>query len=105
MVSGASRRVRVAPKRPVEHKLRTIVRTDHCKIDHCQCGAVHISVGNTTVRVKADSARELRDALVRAMAEIDTPNTTTATVRPKVGGPFRIVLPDDSDDGDDPQFH
>ncbi|MEM7153902.1 MAG: hypothetical protein AAF799_13720 [Myxococcota bacterium] len=91
----------------MEHKLRTLVRTDHCKIDHCQCGAVHISVGNTTVRVQTNNARELRDALVRAMAEIDAPNTTTATVRPRVGGPFRIVLPDDpeQDDGDDPQFH
>jgi hypothetical protein len=62
------------------------------------------------MRMKAESARELRDALVRALAEIDTA-TVTATGKPKLGGPFRLVLPDtpkkddDGEGGEGPQFH
>ena len=56
------------------------------------------------VRIKAGDARELRDALVRALVEIDAP-TTTAAPRPKLGGPFELILPDKDDDGDEPQFH
>ena len=97
----------------VEHKVRTVTRTQHCKIDNCTCGAVHISVGSVTMRIKAGAARELRDALVRAMAEIDT-QTTTADGVPKLGGPFRLVLPDtpvpkksddDGEGGGGPQVH
>lgn len=97
----------------LEHRLRQVTRTQNCKIDHCSCGAVHISVGSTTVRIKAGAARELRDALVRAMAEIDTAEKTT-TAAAVLKAPFRLVLPntptkDDSDDGDDgddgPQVH
>ena len=70
-------------------------------------------MGSTTVRIKAGAARELRDALVRAMAEIDTAEKTT-TAAAVLKAPFRLVLPntptkDDSDDGDDgddgPQVH
>jgi hypothetical protein len=75
------------------HDVRNVARTRHCKIDHCSCGAVHVSVGSTTVRIDEAAARELRDALTRAISEIDAAagRTTTATSV----GQFTIVLPDD----------
>ena len=93
----------------VEHKVRTVTRTKHCKVDQCTCGAVHISVGATTVRIKAEAARDLRDALVRAMAEIDTAEKTT-TAAEVLRAPFKLVLPesntkDDDDDDGGPQVH
>jgi hypothetical protein len=45
------------------------VRTANCKIDRCTCGAVHVSVGSTTVRITDGAARELRDALAQALPE------------------------------------
>ncbi len=47
------------------------MRTANCKIDQCSCGAVHVSVGATTVRLSDAAARELRDALTRALVEGD----------------------------------
>ena len=91
----------------MEHKVRTVTRSARCKVDHCSCGAVHIAIGSTTVRVNAEAARELRDVLVRAMAEIDSqPQTVTASAA-VLKAPFKLVLPDDDgDDGDDgPQVH
>jgi hypothetical protein len=75
------------------HRLKTLARTQTCKVEHCRCGAVHVSLGGTTVRVNEQSARELRDALVRAMAEIDKP----AVVEQPVSSP------DDADGG--PNVH
>ena len=91
----------------MEHKVRPVTRTKFCKVDACSCGAVHISVGSTTVRVKAEAARDLRDALVRAMAELDTQPETVSAAQ-VLRAPFKLVLPeseDDDDDGEDPQFH
>jgi hypothetical protein len=56
---------------PLQHIIKTLVRTPNCKIDHCSCGAVHVSVGSTTVRINDGAARELRDALTHALVEID----------------------------------
>lgn len=55
----------------MKHIVKTIARSQHCKIDRCSCGAVHLSVGSTTVRIKDAAARELRDLLTTALAEID----------------------------------
>ncbi|HLT39092.1 MAG TPA: hypothetical protein VK034_22565 [Enhygromyxa sp.] len=57
----------------LQHIVKTLVRTPNCKIDRCSCGAVHVSVGSTTVRISDGAARELRDALTHALTEIDRP--------------------------------
>jgi len=60
----------------VNHKTKTITRGRNTKIDRCSCGAVHLHVGSTSLRISADVARELRDTLVGAFAEIDKPTVT-----------------------------
>jgi hypothetical protein len=55
----------------MQHIIKTLVRTQSCKIDQCSCGAVHVSVGSMTVRITENATRELHEALSRAMVEID----------------------------------
>ena len=75
----------------MEHRTKTIARTRTTRVDQCTCGAVHITVGGTTVRVPESAARELKDALVRGIEAIDA-ETVSAPSRG-----FRVVLPDDDD--------
>ncbi|PRQ04307.1 hypothetical protein ENSA5_08730 [Enhygromyxa salina] len=83
----------------MQHKSTTIARTSNCRIDRCSCGAVHISVGGTTIRVKDGVARELRDILALAMREID--NQAQAAPAPPA---FHLVRSLGDDDGD-PELH
>lgn len=55
----------------LQHVIKTLVRTPNCKIDRCSCGAVHVSVGATTVRITEAAAKELRDALTHALTEVE----------------------------------
>lgn len=64
------------PRVRVKHVTTTIARTSSCRIDRCSCGAVHISVGGTTIRVRDGVARELRDILGAALREIDKQSAT-----------------------------
>jgi hypothetical protein len=87
-----------AREAPLQHIIKTLVRTPSCKIDRCSCGAVHISVGSTTVRLVEGAARELSEALARAMVAIDG--------RQSAGREPGLYLADTSGNGDDgPQFH
>ncbi|PRQ05168.1 hypothetical protein [Enhygromyxa salina] len=83
----------------MKHIATTIARTSNCRIDRCSCGAVHISVGGTTVRVQDGIARELRDILGLAIGEIDK-QTSTAPAPPS----FHLVRSLGDDDGD-PELH
>lgn len=84
--------------RGLEHRVTPLIHTSTCRIDRCTCGAIHVTVAGTTVRIREDAARELRDALVRAMAEIDTRKTSPRTGSPR---PYRVVLPGDEPEPDD----
>jgi hypothetical protein len=79
----------------VSHVTKPIARTPNCRIDQCSCGAVHISVGGTTIRIQDGVARELRDVLVAAMHEIDKPRTTQAPSFHLV--PSLVAPPDDDE--------
>jgi hypothetical protein len=83
----------------LKHITTTIARTSNCRIDRCSCGAVHISVGGTTIRVKDGAARELRGILGLALSEIDK-QTSTAPAPPS----FHLVSSLGDDDGD-PELH
>jgi hypothetical protein len=83
----------------LKHVTTTIARTPNCRIDRCSCGAVHISVGSTTIRIQDGAARELRDILALAMSEIDK-QTSTAPAPPS----FHLVRSLGDDDGD-PELH
>ncbi len=90
----------------MEHRLKTLVRTPNCKVDHCSCGTVHVSVGGTTVRFNGATARELRDALVRALAEIDRPVASAPTPGVVLVPPPPPDSPDSDDEGDGgPKIH
>jgi hypothetical protein len=78
----------------LEHRVRNIHRSAHCKIDQCTCGAVHLTVGSTTVRLTEGIARELRDSLVQAIGAID---------RARTNAPPPIALVTNPDD--DPKVH
>lgn len=81
----------------MKHVTTPVARTANCRIDRCSCGAVHITVGGTTIRVQDGAARELRDVLVQAIAEIDRQARTT------VAPSFHLVpslVPDDDGGGE-----
>jgi hypothetical protein len=84
----------------LQHVIKNLVRTPNCKIDRCSCGAVHVSVGSTTMRIPEGAARELRDALTNAMSAVD--GTSTA---PTPG--IHLVSSRGDEDPDDggPQLH
>jgi len=77
----------------VEHQVRNIVSSRGCRIDRCSCGAIHLTMGGTTVRIPEAQARELRGGLVKTFAEVDARTTTAAAM---AGYPMR----DSSDDGE-----
>lgn len=78
----------------MEHRARTIASTSSCRIDRCSCGAIHLTVGGTTLRIPESQARELLAALGQSFAQIDASTTTAAAVTS--GFPMR----DSSDDGE-----
>lgn len=84
----------------MQHVTTTIARTSSCRIDRCSCGAVHITVGGTTIRVRDGVARELRDILATAMKQIDDQSTRAAT-------PSFHLVPSlvSSDDDGEPELH
>jgi hypothetical protein len=87
-----------AREAPLQHIIKTLVRTPSCKIDRCSCGAVHISVGSTTVRLVEGAARELSEALARAMVAIDGRQSAAPA-------PALHLVDTRGDEDDGPQFH
>jgi hypothetical protein len=41
------------------------------RIERCQCGAIHVSVGAVTIRATAEVLRDLSTALSSALAQVD----------------------------------
>jgi hypothetical protein len=82
----------------VSHVTKPIARTSNCRIDHCSCGAVHISVGGTTIRIQDGVARELRDVLAAALNEIDKQSRLTLA-------PSFHLVPSLAAPPDDEDFH
>ncbi|NVB40653.1 hypothetical protein G6O69_22635 [Pseudenhygromyxa sp. WMMC2535] len=70
------------------------MRTANCRIDRCSCGAVHITVGGTTVRLREPAARELQAALTGAFAQIDGERRSTGAPTPAI----HLVPPPKKDD-------
>jgi hypothetical protein len=86
----------------LEHRQKTIARTRNTRIDQCTCGAIHISVGSTTIRISEGAARELKDSLVRAIDGVDA-NAASAGTSPAVG--YSVTLPGDDDESGGPKVH
>lgn len=68
----------------MKHDVTTIARAPNTRIDRCSCGAVHITVGGTTVRIRDAAARELRDLLNAAMRTIDQQGTHVGAPAPSI---------------------
>lgn len=83
----------------MKHVTTTIARTSGCRVDRCSCGAIHVSVGGTTVRLREGVARELRDILELAMREID--KQSRAAPAPS----FHLVPSITGDDDPDSNLH
>lgn len=83
----------------LEHRVTPLIQTERCRIDRCTCGAIHVTVAGTTVRIREDAARDLRDALVRAMAEIDTRKPRAVRQGQAPNRPYRVVLPNETAEG------
>lgn len=75
----------------MKHVTKTIARAANTRIDQCSCGAIHITVGGVTMRIREQAARELRDVLIAGLRAVDQ-NTTNAPM------PFHIVPPPDDQD-------
>ncbi|MCA9699358.1 MAG: hypothetical protein KC431_17670 [Myxococcales bacterium] len=84
----------------MEHVVKTLVRTGNCRVDQCSCGAVHVSVAGTTVRIKEEAARELFAALGQAFVQIDQGRRLAQAPTPGIHlVPPLGRRPDDDDDG------
>lgn len=54
----------------MEHRTKTLAQNEQCSVLQCSCGALHISVGAVTVRVRQAAAEQLRDVLAAALQKI-----------------------------------
>lgn len=54
----------------MEHRTRTLAQNEQCSVQLCTCGALHITVGSVTVRVRQPAAENLRDVLAAALQKI-----------------------------------
>lgn len=79
----------------MEHRTRTIARGPNTRIDRCTCGAIHLHVGATTLRLSEAVARELAKSLALGFAQLDTSANSSPAPQPA----FRVVSPSDDDDG------
>jgi hypothetical protein len=78
----------------MSHVTKPIARSPNCRIDQCSCGAVHISVGGTTIRIQEGVARELQHVLAASMHQIDQARTQA----PSFHLVPSIVAPPDDDE-------
>ena len=83
----------------MKHVVHTVARTPNTRVDRCSCGAVHITVGGTTIRLKEPAARELLDSLKRGLAASAEP--TTFAPMPVI----HLVSPKDDEPDEGPQVH
>jgi hypothetical protein len=51
-------------------RLETLAIGEGCRIDHCGCGWIHLTVGTTTLRVRAGQCEELASVLAHAAAQL-----------------------------------
>lgn len=54
----------------MEHRTKTLAQTDQCSVLQCTCGMLHVTVGGTTVRMRAPTAEQLRHVLSAALEQI-----------------------------------
>ncbi len=54
----------------MEHRTRTLAQNEQCSVQLCTCGALHVTVGSVTVRVRKPAAENLRDVLAAALQKI-----------------------------------
>ncbi|MBB84013.1 MAG: hypothetical protein CL931_09425 [Deltaproteobacteria bacterium] len=61
------------PRRPAakDCRHRLLARGEAHQITLCTCGSVHLTVGNTTLRLKPESFGALAESVARATAQID----------------------------------
>ena len=85
----------------MKHVVQNIARASNTRIDRCSCGAVHITVGGTTVRIKDAAARELRDVLTLAMRTIDQQARSIGASPPAI----HLVPSLGGDDDGEPELH
>lgn len=48
-----------------------LVSSRLCRVERCEHGTVHVTLGDLTLRMRADDLRELADALGVAAARVD----------------------------------
>ena len=85
----------------MKHVVSTIARAQNTRIDRCSCGAVHITVGGTTLRIKDGAARELRDLLNVAMRAIDGHESSVGAPAPSI----HLVPSLGNEDDGEPELH
>lgn len=86
----------------MKHVVTTIARASNTRIDRCSCGAIHITVGGTTIRIREAAARELEGLLGAAMRTIDQQQGAG------VGAPapaIHLVPSLGSDEDGEPELH
>lgn len=85
----------------MKHVVTTIARASNTRIDRCSCGAIHITVGGTTIRIKDGAARELRDLLAVAMRTVDQQQHHIGAPAPAI----HLVPSLGADDDGEPELH
>lgn len=67
----------------MEHRTRTLAQTEQCSVLQCTCGMLHVTVGGTTVRMRAPTAEQLRDALSSALKQVEAASRPALQLAPR----------------------
>jgi len=54
-----------------DHDRQSLAQRGPCRIEACECGVLHVTVGMITLRLQPTTARALADALEQALAQTD----------------------------------
>ena len=52
-----------------DHDRQPVAHRGPCRIDQCECGVLHVTVGMITLRLQPTTARALAEALELALAQ------------------------------------
>lgn len=82
----------------MEHKLRLLSQLGPCRVEGCTCGVVHLTIGAMSIRLSAEHATQLTQALTAAAPQFQQEEQATVAASQIPGR--------GSDEGDKgPQIH
>ena len=60
---------------------RTLATSPGCKVEACDCGTLHLTLGPLTLRLERDAVQDLQGTLASALQRMDAREHPRAAVR------------------------